>query len=232
MATRKKSPRGSRPPVKRQAVLFQSVTFWINAFLPRDITGATTLLRRGPYAGYTAISGPLYCLTDQRNFSNDPRAQVRMQSQVTIDFSGDAPALTQTHRCDPTTECDAETGEVRCQRRASTERMQFALTAVAPQVAVRMSCGASNPGTSASWAFADIDYTGTLVIDPIARSLAVDLKISLFPAFEGYASINEGMPILVFRYAPPAGLGPGRGPSGANRPIRTLLVDQDGDGVF
>jgi hypothetical protein len=70
------------------------------------------------------------------------------------------------------------------------------------------------------------------MIDPVARSLAVDLKIGLFPAFEGYAFVNEGMPILVFRYAPPVGFGPGRVPPGANRPIRTFLVDQDSDGIF
>lgn len=190
------------------------------------------MLRQGPYAGYTAITGPLYCLTDQRNFSNDLRAKVRMQSRVTIDFTGEAPTLTQTHRCDLTTECDPQTGEVRCQRKASTDRMQFALMSVEPQVVVRMNCSASNPGTSASWAFADIDYLGTLMIDPIARSLAVDLRIALFPAFEGYTSINEGTPILVFRYAPPTGFGPGRVPTGASRPMRAFLVDQDGDGIF
>jgi hypothetical protein len=110
--------------------------------------------------------------------------------------------------------------------------MQCALTSAEPQVVVRMNCSASNPGTSASWAFADIDYMGALMIDPIARSLAVDLKIGLFPAFEGYALINEGIPILVFRYALPAGLGPGRVPPGASRPIRAFLADQDGDGIF
>jgi hypothetical protein len=71
-----------------------------------------------------------------------------------------------------------------------------------------------------------------LTIELIARSLAVDLKIGLFPAFEGYVSLNGGTPVIVFRYAPPVGFGPGRVPSGASRPIRALLEDQDGDGIF
>lgn len=135
-------------------------------------------------------------------------------------------------RCDVTTECDITTDDVILRRKAGTERMTCMLTAIEPQVVVHMNCHTSNPGTSASWAFGDIDYVGMMVIDPVARSLAVDLKIGLFPAFEGYASINDGPAVTVFRYAPPAGFGPGRVPSGASRPIRAFLADRDGDGVF
>jgi hypothetical protein len=155
-----------------------------------------------------------------------------MQSWVTVDFTKEPPTITQMHRCDFTTECDAKTGEVRCQRKASTRRMKCSLLAVEPQVVVRLDCLASNPGTSVTWAFGDIEYKGQLIIDPTMRSIAVDLQIGLFPAFEAYAAINGGMPVIVFRYAPPAGVGVGHVPAGANRPIRTLLVDHDGDGMW
>jgi len=224
--------RDIKSQVKKVPVSIQSITFWLNAFLPRDIAGATTTLRQGSFAGYTAITGPLNCLTDQRNFSNDSAAKSRMHSRFTIDLTKTTPTLTQGQRCDFTTECDPITGEVRNQHKASTKQMGFSLVSAEPQIIVRMSCRASNPGTSAAWAFGDIEYNGLIVIDPVARSFTADLKISLFPAFEGYIAINEGPPTAVFRYAPPAGFGPGRIPTGASRPIRSLLVDHDNDGIF
>lgn len=155
-----------------------------------------------------------------------------MHSQVSIDLVEPMPILTQVQRCDFTIECDSTTGEVRNQGKASTKQMKFSLVSIDSQIVVQMSCRTNNPGTSAPWAFADIEYKGLLVIDPAARSFAVDLKISMFPAFEGYVIINEGIPATVFRYAPPVGFGPGRVPAGASRPIHTLLIDHDGDGIF
>jgi hypothetical protein len=216
----------------RLPVAIHSITFWLNAFLPRDIMGVTTLLSQGPFAGCTAITGALNCLTDQRGFSNDMNARSRMHSQVTIELVEPMPILTQVQRCDFTTECDSITGEIRNQGKASTKQMKFSLAAIDSQIVVQMNCRSSNPGTSAAWAFADIEYNGRLVIDPAHRSFAVDLKISMFPAFEGYVLINEGIPATVFRYVPPVGFAPGRIPAGASRPIRTVLVDHDGDGIF
>lgn len=224
--------RDTKSRVEKAPISLRSITFWLNAFLPRDILGATTVLRHGAFAGYTAITGPLDCLTDQRNFSHNPAAKSRMHSRVTIDLTQTKATITQVQRCDFTTECDPTTGEVRNQRKASTEQMNFSLVTIEPRIVVCMSCHASNPNASATWAFGDIGYNGQIAIDPAARSLAVDLKISLFPAFEGYAAINDGIPATVFRYTPPTGFRPGRVPSGTNRPIRALLVDRDGDGIF
>lgn len=219
--------RGSFVPIP-----IQSVTFWLNAFLPRDIAGYTTTLKWGPYAGLTAMAGPLYCLTDQRNFSNDIRARARMHSEITLDCSGTIPALTQAHRCDVTTVCDGQDGEVKCQRQASTSDMKFTLISVEPSVVIRLDCKASNPCAPASSALDDIDYKGTIVIDPAARRIAVDLLIDLFPAFEAYAAINGGVGAILFRHAPPAGILALRLPPRANRPIRARLEDHDGDGLF
>ena len=224
--------RATKSRTRKVPVAIQSITFWLNAFLPRDIASVTTVLHHGPFAGYTAITGPLYCLTDQRNFSNDITAKSRMHSQVTIDLTKTTPILTQVQRCDFTTECDPTTGEMRNQHKASTKQMSFSLMSIEPQIVVRMSCRTSNPGTSAAWAFGDIEYNGLITIDPVVRSFAVELTISMFPAFEGYAAINEGIPATAFRYAPPAGFGPGCIPTGANRPIRVLLEDRRGDGIF
>lgn len=210
-----------------------SVTFWINAFLPWSLPGATTVLRVGPYRGHSAITGPKqYCLTDQRGFNNVMTAESRMHSAVTIHFGDATPVLTQQHGCNYTTECDRKTGEVTARKKASTAHMQFRLVATEPIVTIQMSCLTSNPCTSSSWAFGDIEYKGTIFIDPTTRRIAVDLMTGTFPAFEGYAAINDGIGSILFRMMPPAGIKTMHVVPGATRPLRAQLEDRDGDGVF
>jgi hypothetical protein len=215
------------------SIPIKSVTFWINVFLPWSLPGTTTVLQNGPYRGHSAITGPRhYCLTDQRGFSNIITAESRMHSAVTIDFSDFTPMLTQQHKCDYTTECDRKTGEVTNRKKASTAHMQFRLVTTGPIVTVQMHCLASNPCTSSAWAFGDIEYKGTIFIDPTIRRIAVDLMIATFPAFEGYAAIDNGGGSILFRMVPPAGIKAMHMSQGATRPIRSQLEDRDGDGVF
>ena len=215
------------------AVSVKSVTFWINAFLPWSLPGTTTILQNGPCRGHSAITGPRhYCLTDQRGFNNVMTAASRMHSAVMIDFSDSTPALTQQHRCDYTTECDRKTGEVTARKKASTAQMQFRLVATEPIVTVQMHCLTSNPCTSSSWAFGDIEYRGTIFIDPATRRIAVDLMTGTFPAFEGYVAINDGIGSILFRMMPPAGIKFMHVAPGATRLIRSQLEDRDGDGMF
>src|SRR5438309_12117762 len=102
----------------------RSVTVWLNAFVPWDISGLTATVPDGPHAGKTAIAdSTLFHLTDQRAFSNDPLASSRMHSRVSIDLAGSEPAVTVTHRCDWAISCNREGGEIVCRARASTRRM-------------------------------------------------------------------------------------------------------------
>jgi hypothetical protein len=211
----------------------KSVTFWINAFLPWSLPGTTTVLRNGPYRGHSAITGAKqYCLTDQRGFSNVMTAASRMHSAVMIDFGDAPPVLTQQHKCDYTTECDRKTGEVTARKKASTAQMQFRLVATEPTVIVHMHCLTSNPCTSSSWAFGNIEYKGTIFIDPTTRRIAVALMTATFPAFEGYAAINNGAGSILFRMMPPAGIKALHVSPGATRPLRAQLEDRGGDGIF
>lgn len=215
------------------AVPIQSVTFWINAFLPWSLPGATTVLQIGPYRGHSAIIGPKkYCLTDQRGFSNVVTAESRMHSALTVDFGDSTPMLTQQHTCDYTTEGDRKTGEVTTRKKASAAHMQFRLVATEPIVTVQMHCLTSNPCTSSSWAFGNIECKGTIFIDPVKRRIAVDLMTGSFPAFEGYAAINNGIGSILFRTMPPAGIKTIHVSPGATRPIRSQLEDRDGDGML
>jgi hypothetical protein len=200
------------------------MSFWLNAFIPRDIFGATTMLREGEYKGLTALSGPPCSLTDQRNFSNDLRASSRMHSLVKVDLTTSEPVLTQQHRCDDLIQCDPASGEVLNKRRVSTSKMTFSLEATTPTILIQMDCRYGESVRRADHGINDIEYKGTIEISPAARSLDIDIMICLFPAFEGYAAINDGPGAILFRHAPPAGilsLGP---PRGANRRIRSGLV--------
>jgi hypothetical protein len=199
---------------------------WLNAFIPRYTTGATTMLCQGEYRGLTTFSRAPCYLTDQRNFSNDLCASSRMHSFVKVDLTTSQPVLTQQHRCDDLIECDLVSGEVMNKRRVSTSKMTFSLEATTPTILIQMDCRYGESVGRAGHGIDDIEYKGKIEIDPTARSIDIDLMICLFPAFEGYAAIGDGTGTVLFRHAPPAGilaLGP---PRGAKRRIRSRLDDE------
>ena len=203
------------------SVPIRSITFWLNAFIPRDIAGATTVLREGEYKGLTAFSvAPCY-LTDQRNFSNEMRAPSRMHSIAKVDLDDLKPVLTQWHRCDDLVECDPVSGEVLSRREGRASNMRFSVAATEPTIVIRMDCKYTDSVAPRAHGIDEIEYKGTIEINPTAGTIDIDLMICLFPAFEGYAAIEDHPGVILFRHAPPAGiltLGP---PRGANRRIRS-----------
>lgn len=206
----------------------KSVTFWLNVFVPRDIHGATTYLSDGDYRGLTILSRAPCYLTDQRNFSNDLRAASRMHSMAKVDLASAQPALTQWHRCDELVECDVG-GAVLHRRRGSTSNMRFSMAASEPTILLQMDCRYADLMGPPAHGIGEIEYKGTIEINLIARTIDVDLMICLFPAFEAYASVDDGSAAILFRHAPPAGiltLGP---PPGAKRRIRSRLDDHQRD---
>ena len=190
------------------------------------MSGATAILDQGEYRGLTMLSRAPCYLTDQRNFSNELCARSRMHSFVKVDLTTSQPVLTQQHRCDDLVECDPVSGEVMNKWRVSTSKMTFSLQATSPTILIQMACRYGESVRRAGHGINDIEYKGTIEIDPTARSIDIDIMICLFPAFEGYAAINDGPGAILFRHAPPAGilsLGP---PRGAKRRIRSRLDDE------
>ena len=129
--------------------------------------------------------------------------------------------MTQSHRCDVTTELDCEDGDVESTDTGSTSRMNFQLQPTStPQLAsVVVKCAASNPCAPTSRLFGDIDYHGTIAIDPIARKVSFAGMIDQFPAFEAYVAVNDGAAVTLFRESPPAGNTVMNLPGNANRRI-------------
>jgi hypothetical protein len=208
------------------------MSFWLNAFVPRDIAGTTTALSSGDYRGLTIFNAPPCYLTDQRNFSNEMFARSRMHSMARVDFKGSQPELTQRHRCDDLIECDPGSGEVLWQRSQIISNMNFVLLVSEPTILIRMDCKYNFLLGPVAHGIGDIEYNGTIAIDPAKRMIDIDIMICLYPAFEAYAAINDGPSAILFRHAPPPGilaLGP---PRGANRRIRTRLDNRNGDANF
>jgi hypothetical protein len=190
------------------------------------MSGATAILDQGEFRGLSILSKAPCYLTDQRNFSNDPRASSRMHSLFKVDLTTSTPVLTQQHRCDDLIECDAAGGDVLKKQRVGTSKMKFSLESTTPTILIQMDCRYGDSIPRAGHGIGETEYKGTIEIDPAARSIELDMMICLFPAFEGYAAIDDGTGTVLFRHAPPAGilnLGP---PRGAKRRIRARLDDE------
>jgi hypothetical protein len=103
----------------------QKLTLWINAFIPKTVSGYTQILTVGPHTGKTAVPLPTVArtwpgntfkdmnagyLTDQRDFDPSPSASVRMQSLAEIDTTSFC-LTRQEHRSSGTTEVNLVSGE-------------------------------------------------------------------------------------------------------------------------
>lgn len=220
----------SRTRKTQMSTTLNSMKFWINAFIPRDISGLTKKVPAGKYKGQTMIEGPTAfsdCfLTDQRSFSNHIHAKSRMHSEFKVALSNSRLTFTQWHNCDFTTECDCEDGDEECRKQGSTSGMKFTFP-VKPDPSrpfkVTLKGAANNPCHGGS---PNIDYVGTITVDLAARSLEFGGKIDEFPAFEAYATINDGAGVTMFQRSPKAGKTPANLFGGANVSIGAKLRDR------
>jgi hypothetical protein len=187
------------------------------------------------------IPGPIVMsdcfLTDQRGFSNHIHAKSRLHSEFNIAPGSWPTRLSQLHYCDPKTEVDCEDGDVEGTETGDTSRMGFALLpsrvcSPSGPFEVELKCAACNPLAPTSRLFGDIDYHGRVTVAPASRTIEIDLWIDAFPAFEAYATINDGAGVTVFQEPPPAGNTVMNLPASANRRVRRRLEDRNGDGIF
>jgi hypothetical protein len=217
----------------------RSIKFWMNAFIPRDVPKYSKPVPGHP--GLTMIPGPMPwsdCFhTDQRGFSSNIHAKSRMHAEFRLEFGRLPPTLTQWHNCDYTTECDCDDGDVECHEKGTISRMSFSLLpsrvcSPTGPFEVWMQCCANNPCSPSSRAFGDIDFEGRITVNLFRRSIEIDGVIDQFPAFEAYATINDGAGVTLFQIPPPPGNTVMNLPGKANRRIRFRLEDRNGDGVF
>jgi len=123
-----------------------TVSFWLNAFIPRTVVGYTVLLKSGVHAGKTAIPLPgaarlwpgntlkdWNCgyLTDQRTFNNTVSASCRMQSWAEVDLTT-LRMTRQSHRSSGTTQVNLESGAQTGFAVADMSRCEFTQPSSAP----------------------------------------------------------------------------------------------------
>lgn len=186
----------------------KTVKIWIKAFIPRDYPGYQ------PFPGdpsQTMIpdpsrkAGSSNCLlTDQRGFSSDVNAKSRLTSIAVIDV--EQARITNgrqgTHYCDQTTGLNCSTGAVTCQKTGKVRGKGFYGLAVSGDrqtITVNLQAATSNPCVGGS---PDMGYNGTVRIELLSSGQQVQISfagfIEPFPAYEMYASVNDGTPQPLF----------------------------------
>src|ERR1044071_4902829 len=210
----------------------------MNAFIPLNVPGYTKTVPKGPYKDRTMIPGPFAwsdCfLTDQRDFSDHIHAKSRMHCEARINLAATPPTMTQWHNCDFTTECDCDEGEEECRKQGSTEDMGYVLTHD-PKLSVttlKLDARAWNPCSPSSAVGGEIDMHAKFVIDPNKKTLACYATVDSFPAFEAYATINDGAGVAIFLQPPPSGNTVMNLPGEATTIIAPITLFDPGSGVF
>ncbi len=222
------------------------VRFWINAFIPKTVGDYLKVVEQGPYQGQTAVPLPEIArlsplnmtkdweagyLGDQRHFSKNIKASVRMQSRADFDISKldivEEPQH-KRHTTSGTIEVNIETGEKTGEKKANMKRCHFAPSPSKSvwtdeqnitHIEYALKAAASDPLVKPA---ADIDYNGTirLSVDKAAKQVKLGFtgKIDAFPAYEAYASHGDQIQTL-FRKSPPVGNTVKSLVGGANRPV-------------
>ena len=207
------------------------VRVWLNAFIPRDIDGITVPVPPGAYAGKTMIHGPIpgisdCFLTDNRDFDSDINASARMHSEIIIDFSDplNPIIISQIQKCNNTIEIDWEDGDEECVRSADSSRMEFrnlhfaSLKGGVIGSSFEIVLVAGNPCVTGA---PDIDYKGTIIVNPSLRQVCFNGFIDSFPAFEMYAAFDEESAKPIFQATVPEDNTTWNLPGEATTPIDT-----------
>lgn len=197
----------------------RKVTFWINAFIPRDVPGVTKdVPGTGVHSGKTMVAALVHqdCfLTDQRSFDSSPSAKSRMHQEVEIDLV-ERKMIESPPVCHPTVEVDCEDGEEEGTSSGSTEDMKFsdfAATDGGRSFKFKVTGAGANPQVLLSAVAHEIDYEGEvqITLSDDGRQATVEFtgKIDDFPAYEAYASADDQPPQTLFQKMPDAGMTPG-----------------------
>lgn len=218
-------------------IAWGSVKVWMNAFIPANVPGYTRVVPKGPHKDLTMIPGPFPTsdcfLTDQRDFSSAIQAKSRMHCEARVDLRGAVPTMAEYHNCDWTTECDCEDGDVECKDKGGTKSMKYLLLPVAKgKFELRLKAHAWNPCSPSSAVGGEIDMQATFAIDVDAKTLRFAAVVDSFPAFEAYATINDGAGVTIFTKAPPKGNTVMSLPGGASTQIQGFELYDAGSGQF
>ena len=188
----------------------EMIVLWLNAFIPGTTTNAR-VVPLGVHQGKTMIQGPMFyndCfLTDNRSFSDDISASVRMQSLAIFDISSETVVMEAHHRCGETIELDCEDGSEDCQKTQNTNNMKWGdLEGTSQLFKVSLEGAANNPCYTGS---PDIDYKAdSITIIPEPGIVIFDGAVDEYPSFEAYIQRGSGNTATIFRESHGTGVTP------------------------
>ncbi|HET9141634.1 DUF3238 domain-containing protein [Actinophytocola sp.] len=178
-----------------------SVKVWLKVFIPGSYHGNVD--GRGAAAGHRLLPGPSQwfndCFhTDDREFSADIGASARAHSEFRLDLrTGE---LHEVHYCGESVEYDCEDGDEECRDTAPSGRMAWSnLRQHGDNIHLDLAGATSNPCFGGS---PDIDYNGTVTIDLTGHTISFNGQVNGFPAYEAYATVNDGAGEPLFHYGP------------------------------
>lgn len=198
----------------------RTIKIWIKAFIPSDYEGSTIVPGTGAHAGKTAITDLWLLnrcfLTDQRTFSSDIHAEARMHCEIGIDVAK-SKEIYQFHHCYDTIEVDCKGGHEKCRAQGSTKDMKFhdfEVSTDKTRYEVQIKAASKNPCVKIGpvGLSPNLDFEGTIRValadDQTRAIVTFDGNVEMYPAFEMYASVNDGQPEMVFQIgvAPEAGV--------------------------
>jgi hypothetical protein len=199
--------------------------FWINAFIPKTVSGYTIAITTGANKGKTAIPLPGSArlnpgnliknlnagyLTDQRSFDDSLMASHRMRSLVAIDCTG--PSVVSTlHTSSGTTEVDTKSGDTLDFAVADMSRCSFSEIRARTAAGGGFSFSITYKGAAGDplvYTAADIDYEGTIICtgNTVGKTLNVEWTglLDEFPAYDVYCSLDGAKKTLGL-FIPPSG---------------------------
>lgn len=198
----------------------RTIKIWIKAFIPNDYPGAAIVPGTGAHAGKTSITDLWLLnrcfLTDQRSFSSDVHAEARMHCEIVIDVAK-SKEVYQFHHCYDTIEVDCNGGHEKCRAQGSTKDMHFTDFEVSPdklRYTVQIKAASKNPCVKIGPVALspNLDFEGQITVavtdDQTSAIVTFNGKVETYPAFEMYASVNDGQPETIFQVgvAPEAGV--------------------------
>jgi hypothetical protein len=216
-------PKNDPPPTVRK---IKNVTVWFNAFIPKNLSDSWRHVPSfGPYKGKVFLHNPVegsYYTTDQRLWSQDPKASARMHSRVDLLLSDEFFSAVRKKQMGLTVRVD-RMGNVECRKRASTDEMTVSEVRQITSNHFRFSLTGEGRNPCTTFGAPPIDYelTVNLVFTSDRKSAKIRVvgAVDEFPAFEMYAAVNDDFDRVITLFRREASSDPSDIMGGAARSI-------------
>jgi hypothetical protein len=185
------------------------VHIWIRAFIPDSVPGLPNFAEPLPNnpARFVMQASDGGCFsTDQRSWSEELTARARLSSDfhLLVDADSDPvvrPSNQKVHAASAIQLIDCQSG----QEQAVNPTTLLADVVGAPlqvDAKTQIAVLAAIPDPQRAWSSATINYDASFTYDRQTRTLDFQATTGIFPAYEAYATLNDGAVVTIFRSGP------------------------------